>query len=188
MRYNNRKIIICTAGLFLAVTIVFLWTRVWETTSNHELSQTETKETNEQSAANPQGFTHEGNQYRNTTYGFSFALPSMYIARSNSLGDDSEILTFDDGQKHSFQIFITSHDEPLITPERIKLDVPDMVINDVRTATLDGVDALLFKSFDASLGETYEVWFIYKNHLYQIMTYTKQESELNTVLDSWKFI
>ncbi len=133
------------------------------------------------------GFSHEGERYTNTKYGFSFNLPSLYIPRMQSYDETADILTFDAAGDNSFQIFIMAYDEPAINPERIKIDVPDIVIKNARAGTLDGAEALVFESFEESLGETYEVWFARDGYLYQMMTYADKAEEVNKVLGTWKF-
>ena len=161
--------------------------RVWDSVSPSEEQSKDTDEPLSNESATQPAYTHEGDQYTNTMYGFSFELPSEYTTQVNPLWDDSDILTFDAGEEKSFQIFITPHDEPFITPERIKIDVPDIVMNNIRTAMLDSTEALVFESRDSSLGETYEIWFVHNDHLYQIMTYAENENELNGILGTWKF-
>lgn len=133
-------------------------------------------------------FSHENGRYTNTTYGFSFSLPPAYEARASGLGEDGEVLTFDAGTETSFQIFIMLHDEPAINEERIRIDLPDLVMKHVREGTLADTEVLVFNSFDSSLGDTYEVWFVRGKHLYQIMTYADNESVLNEILGSWGFL
>ena len=100
--------------------------------------------------------------------------------------DSGELLTFDRGPV-SFQIFIISFDESgPITPERIKRDLSDIEMADVRYAILDGIDAIFFYGNAEGL-DTYEVWAINNNRLYQIMTYRGMEEFLNEVMNTWKW-
>ena len=145
---------------------------------------------NEEPDASPQPtqFSHEDGRYVNTTYGFSFALSSEYTARIASLGEDGEVLTFDAGGVKSFQIYVMPHDEPAINEERIRIDLPDLVMKHVRAGTLADMEVLVFNSYDASLGDTYEVWFVRGGYLIQIMTYADNTEALNQILGSWKFL
>jgi len=132
-------------------------------------------------AARP--YVDEAGRYIHKDPGFSFAAPDGDMPVSNNIGDGWEVVT-----AKNFQISIYPHDEPAITPERIKLDVPDIVIENIQYATLDGAEALVFNSNEATIGETYEVWFVHGEYLYQAMTYAGKAEELNEVLNTWKFM
>jgi hypothetical protein len=117
--------------------------------------------------------------------GFSFWHPGFKASAVPN--NNGELLTFDKGPV-SFQIFIMPFDEPgPITPERIWQDVPDMEINNAREADLDGVETVVFNSYDEALGETFEVWLVYKGRLYQIMTTREQEKLLIEILNTWNW-
>jgi hypothetical protein len=121
---------------------------------------------------------------------FSFNKPSGYLVNKNQLWENTEILVVENtaaGSSEGFQIFVTPHDEPSVNIERIRIDLPELVMRNIQTGSLDSVDVLIFNSFDESLGDTYEIWFVHNQHLYQIMTYANFESELNTILASWQF-
>ena len=161
--------------------------RLWSSVSNREGASDTEQKADIPVGSTDEGFRREGDRYINTAYGFSFALGSEYQTQVNHAGDDSSVLTFDAEGEKDFQIFVMPHDEPAITPERIKLDVPDIIMENIRTATLSDTDALVFNSRDDSLGETYEVWFIHGSYLYQIMTYAKNEQTLNGIMGTWSF-
>lgn len=194
--YNHmrRRIFIFLAIIFLSATAIVSITylsllgRLWNSMSNGVESSLEQVSADMPTVDSGQGFTHEGDQYVNTLYGFSFVLHSDYKTQSNSVGEGAEVFTFDAGEGKSFQIFVMPYDEPAITPERIRIDIPDIIMNNIRTATLDGADALVFESVESSLGETYEIWFAHGERLYQITTYIANEKELNNILQTWKFV
>ena len=95
------------------------------------------------------------------------------------------------GGSDSFQIFVLPWDESeyaVITKERIRQDVPDMVIEEPEEAILaDGTHALLFWSEERGVGKTREVWVIHKNFLYQISALAQFDSLLAQVMGTWKF-
>lgn len=130
-------------------------------------------------------------RYTHPIFGFSFNKPEGFIITSTAVWGDSEVLVVEsanaDKKERGFQIFITPHDEPAISEERVRIDLPDIVIKNIQQATLDGADALVFTSVDSSLGDTYEVWFVHGGRLYQIMTYADNGAALNALLDTWKF-
>lgn len=171
-------------NIFSPSILACLWNIVGESSPSEQTAETQQEG---ELPKDDSGFKYENGRYTNQKYGFSFNLPSVYTPRLQSYGESANVLTFDAGGEKSFQIFIMEHDEPAITPERIKIDVPDIVMQNIRTGTLDGMEVLVFNSSESSLGETYEVWFIHNGNLYQIMAYKDGERELNEVLDSWEF-
>src|SRR3989344_4370097 len=88
----------------------------------------------------------------------------------------------------SFQIFIMPYDEPgPITPERIFIDQPEMVIKDPQTVQIAGEEALVFFSKDPDIGDVREVWFVHGDHLYQASTYAKYDELLAKVMATFRF-
>jgi hypothetical protein len=52
----------------------------------------------------------------------------------------------------------------------------------------NGAQALAFHGFNANIGQTYEVWFIRGDFLYEVSTYRELEPGLNEILSTWRFI
>ena len=52
------------------------------------------------------------------------------------------------------------------------------VRNDQTETSVDGAQALAFHGFDAVMGQTYEVWFIKGDLLYEVSTYKELEPGL----------
>jgi hypothetical protein len=77
-----------------------------------------------------------------------------------------------------------------MTAERIRADIPDMVIVDTETVEI-GTDrmGLAFKSdneaFDSA---SREVWFVFGGYLYQISTYERLDPVLKELFATWQFI
>lgn len=127
-------------------------------------------------------------RYTNSAYGFSFAQPEGFTAIASPYGDFGEAVVIEKDETAGFQIFIIPFDEPgPITPERIRIDLPDLVMNNIRQATLVDAPALVFDSVNEEVGETHEVWFARNGYLYQIMTYKSFENEMNAILQTWRF-
>ena len=55
------------------------------------------------------------------------------------------------------------------------MDEPSGVRNDQTETSVDGAQALAFHGFDAVMGQTYEVWFIKGDFLYE-SPYTKSSN------------
>ena len=65
------------------------------------------------------------------------------------------------------------------------MDEPSGVRNDQTETSVDGALALGFHGFD---GQTYEVWFIKCDFLYEVSTYKELEPGLNEIMSTWRFI
>ena len=131
--------------------------------------------------------------YIDPAYVFSFEFPSSF--KQSAYEDDAgDIRVFENvktgGGDSSFQIFIMPFDEEgPITAERIKKDVPQIIIHEPQEAIIgkDKIMALIFKGEDSTLGETREVWFSYGEHLYQITAPIAFDSQLVEIMETWKF-
>lgn len=127
--------------------------------------------------------------YESGFYKFSFEYPDKFIVNDVPMdGGGNKIVVESTESKKGFQITILPFDElgPL-TEERIKKDLPDLVILEAVRGDISGVDVLQFKSVDENVGNTFEIWFIYSGNLYQIQTYREFSEELLDILKSWKF-
>lgn len=127
-------------------------------------------------------------RYADPDLGFFVDYPEGFTV--NNTGEDNvKILVFsknDSGE--SFQIFIMPYDEPgPITPERILIDQPKMVIKQPQTVDIAGEKVLVFFSTDPDIGDVREAWFIHKDYLYQASTYAKYDELLAKVMATFKF-
>lgn len=143
----------------------------------------------------------ENNVYIDSQYKFFFEYPKDFTATKFQEGEgDDTILVQKQGSKESFQIFISSFDEPgPITKERILQDLPDLIIKNPEQRVLkNGAVGLIFFSEESSVGETREIWFIYpvrssdsngvyNGFLYQISTYKELDILVAKILETWKF-
>jgi len=132
-----------------------------------------------------------GETYRDAAFGFFFQYPSGYRIATTTFGDGGELVTVEKDASIGFQIAVTPFDEPgPLTAERIRLDLPDMVIDEPQTVQVGGdtgVSGVAFFGDNADLGKTREVWFSHAGYLYQITTYATMEKEITKVMDSWQF-
>lgn len=134
------------------------------------------------------------NTYVHKKYNFTFNFPSEYKTSNFNEGAGEQIL-FNASKGDWFQIYITPWDEgEIVTPERVKKDLPDIVIKEPQQVILgptqkDGVGphALIFFSKDSSLGETREIWFVENGSLYQITTYKRLDAVIGNVLSTLVF-
>jgi hypothetical protein len=129
-------------------------------------------------------------QYVNSKYHFSFIYPAGLSISTFIEGEGDVVLVQNQTTNESFQIYIASFDEPWpVTPERIKQDLPDMVIREPLYVALGGgaFDALIFKSEGEALGETREIWFIHDEHLYQVTTRSDLDALVGAIFETWQF-
>ena len=87
-----------------------------------------------------------------------------------------------------FQIFIVPYVLAQVSEERFRQDVPSGVRTNFTDITVDGAVGAAFNSTDALLGDTREVWFIHRGHLFEVTTLKPLDTWLTAVLQSWKFI
>jgi hypothetical protein len=90
--------------------------------------------------------------------------------------------------RKEFQIYVAPIIGTKITEERFMMDGPSGVRNDQTETSVDGALALAFHGFDAVMGQTYEVWFIKGDFLYEVSTYKELEPGLNEIMSTWRFI
>ena len=137
--------------------------------------------------------------YTSADYGFSFKYPEEFSA--SELDDDSghTVLLQTSDAREGFQIFISAFDEPFdpaqgksgpITPERIKQDLPDMLINSPQQVLIGeqkDIPALIFLSKHESLGDVREVWFVVNGFLYQLTAYADLDNFIGPILETLSF-
>ena len=124
---------------------------------------------------------------------FSFAYPEGASVRMVPGEDDGEVLTIEQERgagmftaQVGIQIATTPFDEDsALTPERIKKDIPDMVMGEVQMIRVDGTQAVAFTSTDASFGASAEVWMVYGGRLYQISVPDNSRALLYNLLTTW---
>lgn len=134
-------------------------------------------------------------RYEDQELGFSVDYPEGFTVNSTE-EDNVKILVFSKKDStppagevgESFQIFIMPYDEPgPITPERILIDAPDIVMKDPQTVKIAGEEALVFFSTDPDIGGVREVWFVHSGRLYQASTYAKYDELLAKIMKTFKF-
>jgi len=127
-------------------------------------------------------------RYEDEELGFFVDYPEGFMV-NNTEEENVKVLVFSKANsEESFQIFIMPYDEPgPITPERILIDQPEMVIKDPQTVQIAGEEALVFFSTDPDIGDVREVWFVHQDRLYQASTYAKYDELLAKVMKTFKF-
>ncbi len=134
------------------------------------------------------------NTYFHKKYSFSFDYLSIYKT-SNFIEGDGEQIHFQADNGDWFQIYVTPWDEgSIITPERIRKDLPNIVIKEPQQVVLgpkqkDGVgpQALIFLSKDGTSIETREIWFVERGYLFQITTFKRLDPVIGNILSTLVF-
>lgn len=162
---------------------------VWSFFSSNTAQKAASGETPESSVSVPD--SGETQLYLDPGYRFSFEYPKDFTIQTTEedTGGDT-ILVQKPGDKKGFQIFTSAFDEnmPVITPERIHKDLPDMKVEEPQEIVLaNDKHALMFLSEDATLGKTREVWVIDSGNLYQISTYVEFDAWLGGIMKTFTF-
>ena len=130
-------------------------------------------------------------EHRDPQFGFSFRYPKDLKVSRAALSDGSVSVAISGGKEGTagFQILITPLDEPLtLDTERIRADLPDLVISESKEFSIDGGTGVLFASDDPGFnGDSREVWFVRGTVLFQISTYGRNEKLLDAILKTWRF-
>ncbi len=181
---KNTKIYLASAILIVAA----VGTGIYMTEKNGELpfSSNIPKIYQPGSIPAPKFSTSTAKQFTGPGFSFSYPPEMNTSTFADEDGNGQTVLLQDPRTGAGLQIYISPFDESgVITPERIKHDLPDQTVNSPKQITVGGAAALSFESDDA--GKTREVWFNYNNNLYQITTYSELSDFLDKVLATWKF-
>lgn len=134
-------------------------------------------------------------EYKNDAHAFSLKMPETFEARSTTDENRVETIVLEDKVPSKspvgVQITITPFDEDLkvLTADRVKQDVPDLAISDIQTIEIgDEYKGLAFKSDNEAFdGASREVWFVFRQNLYQISTYERLDPLLQAIFGTWQF-
>jgi len=128
-------------------------------------------------------------EYRDATYGFSLFYPQEFSVKTYDEGGGAATIDFQNVKKgEGFQILIVPYSGTTVSAQRFKQDEPSGVRNNPTYGLVDGASASSFYSTDASLGDTYEVWFIHGSYLYEVTTLKPLDAWLHNIMQTWLFI
>ena len=120
---------------------------------------------------------------------FSFQKPKGFTVGEVDEGEGSKsIIVQNKNTGLGFQIFTSPFDEdiPVLTEDRIKQDLPALIIDKPQKIQVSGSEGLAFVSQNQSFGKSREVWFVYNGFLYQMSTYIESELLLQKVLETFE--
>ncbi|PIR84686.1 hypothetical protein COU16_00665 [Candidatus Kaiserbacteria bacterium CG10_big_fil_rev_8_21_14_0_10_47_16] len=127
-------------------------------------------------------------EYRNDLHRFSvFHLLEAGVREFKEDGGIETIVFENTTKVRGYQVFVLPYSQIGISDQRFMDDVPSGVRKNIAATTVDGVEAVTFESFDATLGDTFEVWFIKYGYLYEVTTFLEQKDWLLERLATWKF-
>lgn len=194
MKKTSKILIIISAFSVLILVFIFQFKNGGFVTEDikEQTAQTETQTGTKAETEKPVnlGTVESGSwvTYQNQDHSFSFKYPADFKVVSNQLDNLQEIITAEKDAQTGFQIFIMPFDEPgTLTPERIRQDIPDMVIENLANSKIDTEQALIFHSNSEDLGDTFEVWFVSKGKLYQVSARKAVENLVKEILLTWVF-
>jgi hypothetical protein len=127
-------------------------------------------------------------RYSHPVLNFSFIYPEGYTA--SAFNDDvGNTVLVQRSDEHGVQMFMMPFDEDItvLTEERIRQDVPDVVMKNKREIILGDSKGLYFQT-ESGLGIMHEVWFVYKGNLYQVTAPDASQELLQTVLTSFQIL
>lgn len=127
-----------------------------------------------------------GERYVNNEHRFRVTMPVGFSAR-----EVDGAVVIENGSGDGVQILMTPLGEDIqdLTEERIKADIPDLVISgSERVEVGEKHTGLAFKSDNQAFdGASREVWFVYGGMLYQISTYDRLDPLLRAMFGTWEF-
>lgn len=129
--------------------------------------------------------------YTNSMYGFSLNIPEDFKVRESDV-NGSHTIVFENAKSEGIQIVISLYDKKgvkVLTKDMIQSAIPDMQITDDQVLDVGSTyKGIAFKSDnDAFNGDSREVWFIFKDNLYQISTYSRFDELLKAMFATWEF-
>lgn len=128
--------------------------------------------------------------YDHETPFFAFAYPKELKVTELTEKNGNEAIFLGGGEKQGFQLhFFPFDEEGPLTVERIRKDMPEVVIEEPQTALITStqISAVLFWSNDTVLGKTRELWFIHDGYFYQLTTFPEYDTTLAGIMERWTF-
>lgn len=158
-----------------------------EKPSEAPVDEKASNEVKSERSSQPSTIVNGAKTYLDSTAGFSFKYPEAYsVAEIPPMGEGEgrSLLLSKSGEVASIQIDITPFDEDIVlTAERIKADVPDLVMQNPQAVAI-GVFAKGVK-FDSDT--SVNVWFVTRGNLFQMTVLTPEVTALANIVSSFGF-
>lgn len=124
--------------------------------------------------------------YQDISTELTFKYPNSYSIKEMETSTEDEtrtLLLSKEGQAPSIQIAISLFDEDItLTTERIKADVPDLVMKNPETITVNSLASGV--KFESDLG--INIWFVTKGNLFQLTAFQDESSAIDEIISSLK--
>ena len=134
----------------------------------------------------PSSITSDQKRIEHPKYHFVLTVASSTQVDRYDEGSDSETLVFYDPHAGTqFQLFITPYNQKEITKARLVMDIKSGDIREPKEVVLgNGTHALIFWSHAPLVGETREVWFLYRGYLFEATAPHDLDAWLANILNS----
>lgn len=128
-------------------------------------------------------------EHFNEEFGFSLLYPEGMRVREERNAERTRTILFEDVENAlTFQLFFGPYNDPVITEERLRKDIPSGIVRSPETISIDGGEATAFLSHDMVLGEMAEVWFIRDGFIYEFTAPAPLAPWLRDVATTWRRI
>ena len=128
------------------------------------------------------------NTFTHQNPNFSFQIPEGFTVGQIDEAAGKSIFVQNINTGLGFQVFVSPFNENInvLTEERIRKDLPALVIEKSQKIQINGSEGVAFVSQNQAFGRSREIWFVYNNFLYQMSTYIESEALLQKVLDTFE--
>jgi len=196
MRKSQKKTTTWAVIIAIFVVLGLWWTIKLEQIANPESSVSALSEIagveepvkeSEDSGFLGRVFGTNSKSYRDSSAKFSFSYPKEYEIKEIppiAEGEGKAVLLSKENSAPSIQITVSDFDEDIVlTIDRIKQDVPDLLMNNARefivNSSIKGV------AFSDSVGVN--IWFVARKHLFQVSAFSSDIETLDKILSSLSF-
>lgn len=133
----------------------------------------------------PAGYTES----RSELYRFALFYPSDLVVKAYDEGGGASTFTFQNTlTSQGFQIFVVPYAGAQVSEAQFRKDEPSGVMQEPTNVTVDGVFGTMFFGSVPPLGDTREVWFINNGYLFEVSAPKSQDSWLQGIIGSFRFI
>ena len=180
----KKKVLIIACIVLLVAVGVGVWYSVSKDDAEGEGAAAE--------AAAPYEVPPIQDEYKNDEFRFSLGLPEGFAAQEfKEEGSAGKSVVLQDAKGNGIQILITPYpdDTKIITADDVRADIPDMKVTDDQVVEIgnDYRGVAFMSDNEAFDGASREVWFVFRGNLYQISTYARLDSLLQSMFATWKF-
>lgn len=128
--------------------------------------------------------------YKNEALGFGFRYPDGFrIGSFRDTPEQTTILLQHTEKRVGLQIVITELEERVeLSDEYIAREIPSVAVLDPQPVRIGGERrGLVFLSRNEAFGESREIWFTHRGHLYQVSSYATLDPFVKAVFSTWEF-